>query len=295
MRVMKFGGSSLGNAANLRAVLDQIADTVRDERVVVVVSAIGDSTDHLVRDDLGIEALVSALVDAHAHALEMLGPEARARTLGHLESVRERRQGAPLAAVHALGEEIASELVTELLRQRGLVAVDLGLEPVVVVPGEAPMVDEPRTRALLLAAGLENESIGVLVVGGFAGRDLEGRLHLLGRGGSDLSATAIGAAIGATVVELWKDVAGIHARDPRSDPTSLLHRRLDYEPAQELAQAGTQVLHPRSIEPVARAGVPVHVRRTGAPHEPGTWIGVRGAGADPIHQPGDASRQERVA
>lgn len=293
MRVMKFGGSSLGNAANLRAVLDQIERTVREERAVVVVSAIGASTDFLVRDDLDPESLAGALMREHAHALALLEVTMRARVRGHLDAVRERRDGAPIAAVHAFGEEIACEVVTELLVARGVKAVDLGLEPVVVVPGAEPSVDEPRTLALLRAAGLDNDALDVLVVGGFAGRDLEGRLHLLGRGGSDLSATAIGAAIGASVVELWKDVAGIHRNDPRTNPDALPLRHMSFEEARDFARRGTQVLHPRSIEPVARRGIPVHVRPTGAPHESGTWIHDRFASE--IRETRTVHREERVA
>lgn len=293
MRVMKFGGSSLGTAANLRAVLDQIERTVGQERAVVVVSAIGASTDLLVRDDLDTESLAEALLDEHAHALALLESSTRARVRGHLEAVRERREGAPIAAIHAFGEEVASELVTELLVARGVKAVDLGLEPVVVVPGAEPTIDEPRTLALLRAAGLDNDALDVLVVGGFAGRDLDGRLHLLGRGGSDLSATAIGAAIGASVVELWKDVAGIHPHDPRTHPGSLPLSHLSFEEARAFASRGTQVLHPRSIEPAARQGIPVHVRPTGAPHAAGTWIHDRFA--PEIREAPNEHREERVA
>ena len=115
----------------------------------------------------------------------------------------------------------------------------------------------------------------VPVVAGFVGATAEGATTTLGRGGSDYSAAILGWALDAARVEIWTDVDGVMTADPRVVRDARLLRRLSYRAATALARGGAKVLHPRTLEPLAGAGIPVVVRNTFRPDQVGTWIGPR--------------------
>jgi aspartate kinase len=123
------------------------------------------------------------------------------------------------------------------------------------------------------------------VVPGFFGSGADGRLRLLGRGGSDTAATLLGAALGADRVEIWTDVDGVYPRDPRHDSAARPFVRLGFDEAERLAMAGARVLHSRSMAPVRAARVPVVVRNSFRPKVPGTWIGPVPERALPARRP----------
>ncbi len=116
---------------------------------------------------------------------------------------------------------------------------------------------------------------------GFFGADAAGDVRLFGRGGSDTSATAIGAAIGAARVEIWTDVDGVATADPRRDPAAELLPRLSYDEAFRLARGGAKVLHWKAVAPARAAEVPIVVRNTFRPEAAGTWIGPEAAAPRP--------------
>jgi aspartate kinase len=111
------------------------------------------------------------------------------------------------------------------------------------------------------------------VVTGFIGATSDGVLTTLGRGGSDYSASIIGAALDAGEVWIWTDVDGVMTADPRLVSTARTLPRLSYAEATDLARRGARVLHPRTLEPLEEAGIPVYVGNTLRPDAPGTWIG----------------------
>jgi aspartate kinase len=113
----------------------------------------------------------------------------------------------------------------------------------------------------------------VSVVTGFIGSTEAGETTLLGRGGSDLTASVLGWALDAERVEIWSDVDGVMTADPRLVPTAATLPRLTYAEATAIARGGAKVLHPRTLEPLEAAGIPVFVGNTRRPEGPGTWIG----------------------
>ena len=138
-------------------------------------------------------------------------------------------------------------------------------------------VDLPATRRLARTA-LGSLRLGVVpVVAGFLGATEAGETTLLGRGGSDLTAAVLGWALDVEHVEIWSDVDGVMIADPRLVPAAETLPRLTYAEARDLARAGAKVLHPRTLEPLEGAGIPVFVGNTLRPDRPGTWIGPAGA------------------
>jgi aspartate kinase len=237
--VQKFGGTSVADAERIRAVADHVARSRRDgDDVVVVVSAMGKTTDELVR----LAADVSATQPARE--VDML-----------------------LSA----GERISMALLCMAL-------ADLGVPATSFTGSQAGIVtDEVHTRAkilevkgdrlrLTLAAG------GVPVVAGFQGVSTANDVTTLGRGGSDTTAVALAAALGADVCEIYTDVSGVFTSDPRIVPEARKLPRLSFEEMLEIAATGGRVLALRSVEFARNHHVPLHVRSSFT-WEPGTWVG----------------------
>ena len=237
--VQKFGGSSVADAAGIQRVARRVADTVRaGNRVCVVVSAMGDTTDELL--DLAAE----------------LTQDAPAREMDILLSAGERISMSLLAmAIHAEGVEARSYTGS----QAGMLTdTSYGRARIVKV--------NPHRVQEALDAGR------VAIVAGFQGMSPESKdITTMGRGGSDTTAVALAAALGADGCEIYTDVDGVYSADPRVVPTARKLTELSSEETLEMAASGSKVLHLRSVEYARRFGVPLHVRSSFSDHE-GTWI-----------------------
>lgn len=298
MRVVKFGGSSVADAARMRRVAALVAELRAQGPVAVVVSAMAGVTDALIRagqsaiagdprlperlDDVALrhheawaalsgappiefERLWSALT-ADAHTLARRGA-------GQDTAARERL----VARFSGWGERLVVGLLAAALREAGITAEAFDQAPV-TLHGAAGAETEPEpsplaTRALLLPrlAMLVMRG-GVPVLPGYIARDTAGAQTTLGRNGSDHSAAVIAAALGAERLTIYSDVPGMLTADPRVAPDATLLPALTYAEAQRMATLGARALHPRTIEPVARWGIPLELRATETPHAPGTDI-----------------------
>ncbi|MCO1596817.1 MULTISPECIES: aspartate kinase [unclassified Micromonospora] len=226
--VQKYGGSSVANAERIKRVAERIvAARKAGDDVVVVVSAMGDSTDELL--DL-------------ANQVSPLPP---GRELDMLLTAGERISMALLAmAIHNLGYEARSFTGS----QAGVITTS--------VHGRARIIDVTPGR---LKGALDEGS--VVIVAGFQGVSQDTKdVTTLGRGGSDTTAVALAAALHADVCEIYTDVDGIFTADPRIVPNARHIRQITYEEMLELAACGAKVLHLRSVEYARRAGLPIHVR-----------------------------------
>ncbi|MBQ0903448.1 aspartate kinase [Micromonospora sp. U21] len=226
--VQKYGGSSVGNAERIKRVAERIvAARKAGDDVVVVVSAMGDTTDELL--DL-------------ANQVSPLPP---GRELDMLLTAGERISMALLAmAIHNLGYEARSFTGS----QAGVITTS--------VHGRARIIDVTPGR---LKGALDEGS--VVIVAGFQGVSQDTKdVTTLGRGGSDTTAVALAAALYADVCEIYTDVDGIFTADPRIVPNARHIRQITYEEMLELAACGAKVLHLRSVEYARRAGLPIHVR-----------------------------------
>jgi diaminopimelate decarboxylase/aspartate kinase len=296
--VLKFGGTSV--AAKPR--WDNIVELVRARRreglrVVVVVSALSGVTNALqaIIDAAGrgepLAEKAAALADRHLKFVGELGlPQAPLLNewLARLAALcaDPRREGAQLpwqAEVLALGELMSSSLGAHYLERCGVEAEWLDAREWLRV---APVPNASDWAAWLsvnchctpnpdMASALARRA-PVLITQGFIASDREGRTCILGRGGSDTSAAYFGALLAAQRVEIWTDVAGMFTANPRQVPAARLLRRLDYEEAQEIATTGAKVLHPRSLNPVREAGVPLWVKDTNRPELAGTEVAQHG-------------------
>jgi aspartokinase/homoserine dehydrogenase 1 len=304
-RVLKFGGSSLGAPDRLSQVIELIA-TERDESpVAVVCSAMGDTTDWLldavdtaVQGDLdGAEAVVDKIADlAVSNALAVVEsldapasrPQITPLVRELLEPLRKLLLGVSLLReksdqtldlILSFGERLSATIVAELLRGAGREAVFVDARDWCVTDatfGDA-RVDWEASRALIDQIR-DGWGDAIPVVTGFLGQTPDGRTTTLGRNGSDYTATLLGRGLDADEVVICTDVAGIMTADPYIVDDSYPVASLSYLEALELANYGARMFHNRTMLPLIESGIPMRIRNTMSPDEPGTRIDAIGVG-----------------
>jgi aspartate kinase len=294
MVVMKFGGSSVANAECIRRV-SEIVRARLERKPVLVLSAMGDTTDHLLeaaeealsRGPLSVERSMEKITAVHLAAIQELN---LSKTLTPELRPLLEELGSLLAGISLIGELTAKTrdyLVSfgERLSVRvaALYLQSLGINAKALDAWDAGFIsDSAFNSADLLeecwqaipAALLPLLDAGVLpVVTGFIAKSSGGAITTLGRGGSDLSATMIAAACGAEEAQVWKDVDGILSADPHIVKDARPVGAVTYEEAAELAFYGAQVLHPRAMQPCGKTNTPVLVKNSYNPDAPGSVIG----------------------
>jgi aspartate kinase len=236
--VMKFGGTSVGDVERLKAVARRlVAAREAGNRVVGVLSAMGDTTDHLY--DLAAQ----------------VSPRPKPRALDMLVSVGERIS---CALAEMAIEDLGREAISLTGSQAGIVTD--------TVHGKAKIVD---IRARRIHEALDEGRI--VLVAGFQGVSTDLEVTTLGRGGSDATAVALAAALGADVCEIYTDVEGVFTADPRLVPSARKLHAVTYDEMLEMAASGAKVLMLRSVEFARNHGVKLHVRSTFSDAD-GTWI-----------------------
>ena len=272
MIVMKFGGSSVANADRIKHVAE-IIQAYKGERPVVVLSAMGDTTDHLLEAaDMAVKGTVDIekIEKLHIETEKQLGvsvPEIK-ELLGELKTLL-----TGISMLHELTKRTRDYLVSfgerMSVRMMSAYLCSLGIEAKAFDSWDIGFVSDSNYMAAELLdevwenipkhlggykSGTSNE---IPIVTGFIAKDKNGIITTLGRGGSDLSATMIGAAMRAKEIQTWKDVDGIMTTDPRIVKEARPVDEVTYEEAQELAMFGSQVLHPRSMIPCRKTRTPV--------------------------------------
>lgn len=296
MIVMKFGGSSVANAERIRHVAS-IIEAYKDSRPVVVLSAMGDTTDHLLE---AADNAVNGTVDIqkveklHFDTAKELGVEVPAiqelleelkTLLTGISMLRELTKRTRDYLV-SFGERMSVRMMSAYLNKNKIPACFYDAWDIGMVSDSnymaAELLDEVWQNIPQHLNGYKNGSSNEIpIVTGFIAKDKKGIITTLGRGGSDLSATMIGAAMGADEIQTWKDVDGIMTTDPRVVKDARPVPEVTYEEAQELAMFGAQVLHPRSMLPCRKTGTPVRVKNSYNIKSPGSIIVEKHTGTVP--------------
>ncbi len=283
--VMKFGGTSVGSAERIDGVY-RIVSAYRARNPIVVVSALSGITDQLLRacnDSLNGQAphrLADAIRERHETVCSQL-EIASADLTPYFRELEEILRGIHYIGevtartrdrVASFGERLSARIVAAAMRARGLdaEAMDAGDCGLLTSSdfGQARVLPEAADAL----AGTFATYTRVPVVTGFIGKDGHGNITTLGRGGSDFSAAIIGAAVGVEEIQIWTDVPGIMTADPRIVPNAQVLPAVTFAEAAELAYFGAKILHPRTIEPAVRKNIPVVVKNSFAPEQPGTAV-----------------------
>ncbi|SHK96652.1 aspartate kinase [Rhodothermus profundi] len=295
MKVLKFGGTSVGSAALIARVADLITRATATHQIVVVVSAAAGVTNELVnawdalqQGALDVPALLARMRQRHRTLAHVLGHHAALRR-GYLATLEEtlsqlarvlrmaQSQNAKPAwrdEVLATGERLMAPLLAATLKARGVAAFAQDATTLICTDarhGEANVnLEATRERVQQWFARLGKQTVPVVT--GFIGATPEGQTTTLGRGGSDYSAALLAAMLGAEVLERWTDVDGLYTADPRKNPEARRYQTLVLEEAWAWNHAGKLGMHRKALDPLVAAGIPVHVRSTLAPEQPGTWL-----------------------
>ena len=302
LQVMKFGGTSVGDASCIARVAEIVAKASLESPLAVVVSAMSGVTNRLIEaatcsetgDRERAAELLEVLREQHFEALKVLIQNQETRNLialGIEDLLREAQrlcEGTALIheltvrtldSVSSLGERLSAPLVAGALSERGVRSEAIEATELIVTDGyhgaAEPLMEPTQVRCEARLRPLLLQGI-VPVVTGFIGATAEGVLTTLGRGGSDYSATILGGALGADEVIIWTDVNGVLTADPRLVPGACTIPEISYREAAELAHFGAKVLHPKTLRAVTQSGIPVWIRNTFEPEHPGTKITPQG-------------------
>jgi diaminopimelate decarboxylase/aspartate kinase len=291
--VVKFGGTSVSTLANWRNIALIIKRRLEaGNRVLVVHSAVTKITDQL--EKLLAAALdgkpdgpLKAIEDRHRELATELGIPVSPQLQGYFDELRQMANGISLvrelsdrtrARVMANGELMATELGSRFLKSQGIDATWMDARDMLAAEDRGASAKASVLSATCnfspddaLIARLD-ASTPVVITQGFIARDGEGNTCLLGRGGSDTSASYLGAKIRAKAIEIWTDVPGMFSANPRATPSARLIRRAHYDEAQEIATSGAKVLHPRCLLPARQYQIPLYVYATQTPDLEGTLI-----------------------
>ncbi|HEX4850164.1 MAG TPA: bifunctional aspartate kinase/homoserine dehydrogenase I [Puia sp.] len=294
MQVLKFGGTSVANATNINKAVDIIRESVKKDKTIVVVSALGGITDALLQcghlaatEDESYKQHLQSIEQRHLETVKALIPITQQssalslvkRTCNELEdicngvcllgelSVRTRDK------IVSYGELLSSQILSARLTSLGESNAWKDSRELIRTDSQFgyAVVDFEKTTELMKEyfAGAQES---LFIVPGFISSDSKGVTTTLGRGGSDYTAAIYAASVQARVVEIWTDVSGMMTADPRLVANAKVIPNISYQEAMELSHFGAKVIYPPTIQPVMNKGIPVWIKNTFAATDTGTLI-----------------------
>lgn len=294
MQVLKFGGSSVANAESIEKVVSIVVQRIKDERTVLVVSALGGITDLLLNSgmiaasgDAKYKSSLKSIRTRHEEIIEALIPQSFQSEIGasvqkELDDLEDIYHGifllkefSPITKdrIAGYGELLSSLIIAQKFASIGVDAEWKDARELIVT-------DDNYTNASVNYS-LTNDNIAqyfkehnkqLTIIPGFIAADINGKTTTLGRGGSDYTAAIIAAAVNASKLEIWTDVAGIMTADPRIVKTAKAIDSISYREAMELSHFGAKVIYPPTVQPVMNKGIPVWIKNTFEPEAYGTSI-----------------------
>ena len=294
MKVLKFGGTSVGSVENLKRI-KAILQKDKDQKVVIC-SAMSGVTDTLVKltqyarlkDEKGVNEITNQLETKHVAVIDELidSSSLKAEMKDYLSSnitaifdlCHKQFSESVEAQIVTYGETLLTYIFSKYLEETGLSNTLLAAKDFMYVEN----TDNPNIELVAQKFNkvLQNNEPQLIITQGFVCRNHLGAISTLKRGGSDYTATIIGAALQATEIQIWTDIDGLHNNDPRFVEHTQPIAHLTYEEAAELAYFGAKILHPQTVSPVVDKDIPVLLKNTFDPDATGTVISNR------IHQNG---------
>ncbi len=294
MQVLKFGGTSVANAENINKVAAIVKSAIGNDRTMVVVSALGGVTDLLLRaaqlaatGEESYMEILSSIELQHMETVRELFPIAKQSSLLSLvkkscNEIEDICNGIFLLGeltprstdrIASYGELLSAQLITAKFNAEGMTAVFKDARELIVTNSAFTNaeVDMSATNDKINEYFL-SASANLFVVPGFIAADKQANTTTLGRGGSDYTAALLAAGLHARVLEIWTDVSGMMTADPRLATNARIIPVISYQEAMELSHFGAKVIYPPTIQPVMNKGIPVWIRNTFSPGDPGTLI-----------------------
>ncbi len=304
MKIMKFGGTSVAHASNINKIIDIILESqAKRDDISIVVSALSGITDDLIKlanfaskRNLKYKIIFKSLCGKHDQVVKELidsknprhGGTSKKKVLRELDKKYKEleeivknifsTQELPLSsldAVMSFGEQLSAYIISEAIKSRDVLCEFVDSRTVIKTDDNFGSANvDIETSYKLISKRLKNKHI-LAIMGGFIASTKNGATTTLSRGGSDYTASLVGAALEASVIEIWTDVDGIMTEDPRKMKNALLIPEISYEKAEEMAYNGAKVIHPKTIRPAVLKNIPIYIKNTFNPTGSGTLIGNR--------------------
>jgi aspartokinase/homoserine dehydrogenase 1 len=294
MQVLKFGGTSVANAENIKRVVAIVKETLKKDKTVVIVSAFGGVTDLLLgaaalaaSGDESYKEKLTAIEHRHLEAVKQLIPVAQQSQLLSLvkkscNEIEDICNGIFLLGeltprskdrIGSYGEWISSQIVAAKFNFDGIPAVWKDARQLIVTNASytAAEVDFKQTNQQV-SDFFSSSDASLFIIPGFIASNKDGVTTTLGRGGSDYTAAILASALNAGVLEVWTDVSGMMTADPRMTANARIIPHISYQEAMELSHFGAKVIYPPTIQPVMSRNIPVWIKNTFAPGDEGTLI-----------------------
>ena len=287
MKVMKFGGTSVGSPERMKGVASLVTES--GEPTFIVLSAMSGTTNSLVeisdylykKNPEGANEVINNLEKKYMqHVEDLYSPEEMKKTtreflqgeFNYLRSfTKDLFTSFEEKSIVAQGEIMSTNMVVNYLKEQGIKAVLLSALDFMRTDKNAEP-DPQYIKEKLGAIMEQNEGYQIYITQGFICRNAYGEVDNLQRGGSDYTASLIGAALPADEIQIWTDIDGMHNNDPRVVEHTEAVRQLNFEEAAELAYFGAKILHPTCVQPAKYAGIPVRLKNTMDPKADGTII-----------------------
>ena len=294
MKVLKFGGTSVANANNIKLVKNIIIEEVKNNQLVVVTSAFGGVTDLLIKatdlaslQDSAFRDTLEVIEEKHISVIKALFPiGAQSDILGYIKKslniLETLLEGAFLIGestsklsdkITSFGELLSSYIIGSYFKNQGMDAIYKDIRSIIITDetyGNAN-VDFKATNTNC-EHYFGTVTYQIVIVPGFISASKNGNSTTLGRGGSDYTAAIIAAAIEAEQLEIWTDVSGMYTANPKLVKQATPIAEISYEEAMELSHFGAKVLYPPTIQPVYHKHIPIYIKNTFSPVETGTRI-----------------------
>ena len=292
MKVLKFGGSSVANTENIKLVLAIIAKASKDEKIAVVVSAFGKTTNQLLicantalKDISKAKEITKSIQDLHFKVIEDLVFTNKKEVFDEVNSLFERLSSIfegiyllqelsekTLAKVSSFGERLSSYIIANAAKENLNASHKESRELIITDDNYLnAQVNFDQTNCNI-SSYFKNNKDKITVLGGFISSNQKGFTTTLGRGGSDYSAAICAAALNADELQIWTDVSGMYTANPRVVKQAFAISEISYEEAMELSHFGAKVLYPPTIQPSLRKEIPIRIKNTFEPEKKGTLI-----------------------
>ncbi|MCD0475991.1 bifunctional aspartate kinase/homoserine dehydrogenase I [Flavobacterium sp. EDS] len=304
MKILKFGGTSVANAENIKRVLEIVNQKSEQDQLIVVVSALSKVTDLLqaaaakaASNDESFKDIVAEIEKKHLDTLKALIPVSEQssllshvkRIINHLETLLDgcfllgELSNRTADTILSFGELLSSYIIAEALKQTNKNSGYKDSRELIKTNnhfGKAA-VNFEVTNQLIRDYFSENKA-QVVIMPGFIASSLDGIITTLGRGGSDYSAAILAGALNAKVLEIWTDVNGMYTANPKIVKQAQPIVTISYQEAMELSHFGAKVLYPPTIQPVLRKNIPIVIKNTFEPESEGTYISNQISSKDTI-------------
>ena len=293
MKVLKFGGTSMGSANTIKKIISILEKDASTSRLAVVVSAVGGITDKLIKTgnlaeskNKDYKTIFKEIEDIHATIIKDLIPDNYESVFSKIETLfkelEQLLEGLFLTndltfklsdKLTSFGELLSSTIITEAMLYRGFDVVRKNSQDLIVTDENFSNAEvDLKVTNRNISSFFDSNDTQISVLPGFVAKSTNGQVTTLGRGGSDYTAALIAASLNAHVLEIWTDVSGMYTANPRIVKQALPISKLSFQEAMELSHFGAKVLYPPTVLPALNANIPIHIKNTMSPDDVGTLI-----------------------